>query len=87
MLEQKLSMSCNPRRNKLSRGSVETMKYVDKQITTPYLRIIRSELEELYAEIIKTVDLDDISKNRLQDTLLYTDFTNEIREVIKSAMF
>ncbi|MCQ2240443.1 hypothetical protein [Treponema sp.] len=80
-------MSCKPQRNKMSRGSVETMKYVDKQITTPYLRIIRSELEELYTEIIKTVDLDDFSKNRLQDALLYTDFTNEIREAIKTAMF
>lgn len=87
MSDQKQLQSCNPENNKLKRGRVETMKYVDKQITTPHLRNIRSELEELYAEILNSDDLDDFSKDRLQDALLYTDFTSEIREVIKSAMF
>lgn len=87
MINQELFMSCKPQRNKMSRDSVETMEYVDKQITTPHLRNIRSELEELYAEILNSVDLDDFSKDRLHDALLYTDFTSEIREVIKSAMF
>ena len=71
----------------MSRGSVETMKYVDTQIATRHLRNIRDELASLYKEILETVDLTDYSKDILEKALLSPDFPEEIRENIKLAMF
>lgn len=87
MDEQKQIQTCKLVKNKMSRGSVETMKYVDTQIATRHLRNIRDELASLHKEILETVDLTDYSKDILEKALLSPEFPEEIRETIKSAMF
>ncbi len=87
MDEQKQIQTCKLVKNKMSRGSVETMKYVDSKITNVHLRNIRDELASLYKELLENVDLTDYSKDILGKALLSPEFPEEIRETIKSAMF